>query len=325
LTFREQRASPAVFLAALLDRPGLCTLTRQLLGTRLERATFGLPRRVADGAEHCFRAVELVVECEPRAEGGMHGACLLMSAERAAGLVDRMLGGPGDGGGLVPSTAECGVLAYGAARLLAELAQGWVLCDVRVREPRELVQRAQGQVLWPLSVASELGPIDVRLLLSETAARSLPVAFELCAVLRDQVSEASLRELRADEVLASDAWSLVASARGWSGPMELLVAGASCLRARVEHGEVMVREQAHTAVRDDELVVVLARRWLNVLSLADVLAQREPAFGELEPREVELMWRGRTLAHGQLTRHRGEVCVRITRCDNAASPAPRHA
>lgn len=316
-------------LSEFATNPALRALCRTLVGGHYERVRVGLPRLVDPAkAAHFFRGPDVLLELGYGPSDGPHALGVVLSSASAAALVDRLLGGPG--ANMPPGAlrdAECGVLAYGAARVLTAVAPHVALIDVRNEPQQALIERAANHILWPLLLDGQAPPLELRVLLSRAAARALPFTFTLELSLFDSVVVSALDDLTDGAVLVSDTWDLTVTSRGLSGGVHVFVPDANArFLAALEGGVVYLPAgNSHDEPDAGQLRVTLAHRDVGLDELAMVASGAAPAFSNVAPREVLLTHGGRPLGRGELASHHGSVCVRLTRCDSAASPEPRPA
>jgi hypothetical protein len=309
--------TPPRRVAEWLAADALRACSRALLGTVYESARSGLPRLVGATSAPPLRGPAVLVETSRVPDDAARTLAVVLPASAALGLVDRLLGGSGTGSlPVAPSAAECGVLAYGAARVLAAAAPALCLCDVRSVAPQELASRARDHVLWPLALTGE-EELELSLLLSRVAARELDVSFGLRLSLCDELDPAALRELSPGDVLVSDRWSLSSTTEGWAGQAELLVEelGLS-LPVRLERGALRVSGAAKPRA---STALVLAERRADLDTLAALVSGERLA---LVPDSTAARLEHATGAiDGELVLHQGAPGLRVTRCESAASPA----
>jgi hypothetical protein len=315
-----RRVSPTRWLEGLLARDELRALARSLLGAAYERASAGLPR-LSPSAD-TLRVPHVILEMSRPPDAA--SVAVLMTASHALGLVDRVLGGHGHVSlpPLVPSAAECGVLAYPVARALALLAPDLRLADVRVASRDELAARTRGHVTWPLWLTGEAGELGLGLVLSREAARALAPSFTIQLVLSDAAGSQPLEQ---GAVLVSDRWMLSATTEGWTGAVEVLVADVEhgLLSGRLERGTVTCAPE-NRKLAPLQLTLVLAERRVDIEELAAIADGERPAFADLELGEARLLCGAEQLAAGRLATYQGGLAFVVTRCGSAASPAHPH-
>jgi hypothetical protein len=144
-------------LRAIVDEPQLRDCFRALFAHELATLNPGWPCQVDPAALSTWlRAGDVAVELARSPAREPLALLLVLPAESAVRLVDAVLGAPASSAiasaSGQPSEAECGVLAYAAARLLAaQRSPGWVLRDVR---PAADVRPTTSMVVWPVALAS---------------------------------------------------------------------------------------------------------------------------------------------------------------------------
>ncbi len=321
----------------LLRAPALLDTFRALFDQELLRPTLGWPRLVsAAHQDGWLRASDVLVELahSPAREPLELG--IVLHAESATRLVDCVLGGPGSSAlasaAGQPSEAECGVLAYAAARLCAAQERSFIVRDVRCWGSQSL-GTDDPFLLWPLSLRTSLGPasargsarnaadahssareqgIEAALLLSPGLAAACEDRHELEVLARDFAAPDALIALALDDILVSDAWTLTATTEGLAGEVTLAVVGSEGgWSARLADGRVYART-ASGPVRPDQAELVLARHPANLLQLAQLASGAPRSIPELGRGKVSLRSAGRTLAQGELVSWRGALGIRIT-------------
>jgi hypothetical protein len=300
------------WLRQLLAAVELRELFQALFQRELTDSALGLPRWAdATQLRAHIRASDAWVELarSPRVEA--FDAAVVLSGEHATELVDRLLGGSGQasvaGQYGAPSAAECGVLAYGAARLCA-LAGGWSVRDVRTAG--ELGALSAPCLLWPVALRTLRGDLDLMLVLSGSLAESIDRAHVLELVVRDVCAEQTLRELAPGDVLLSDRWTLTHTSDGLSGDVIGVVEGSDTeLLLRLGARQLKSRGLAKPAA-GDALELVLGRVGCRLLSLAE-LARGGSLPLEVSDQPVIVRRAGVPLAHGELIVHRGAIGVRV--------------
>ncbi len=306
-------------LERLLAHEPLRALCTRLLGAPYERVHASLPRKLgAEQAAHAFRgpATLLSLGGVPFADAGLS---VVVGHPGAHTLVERILGGTQRvASAEPPGSGECGVLAYGVARVLAALESPLVLGDARPASREQLREAGVGQVLWPLVLESSLDTLELGVLLSPAAARAWPWPFRLRLSLFDELEPGAPLELEAGEVLVSDSLSLISASDGLHGAATLRVDGlVDQARATLTGGQAHATGESVRA-SGAALELCLATRLVNLVELSEVLAGAAPAFSAVDYDAVELRQAGRTVASGQLGTLRGALCVRINRRESAA-------
>jgi hypothetical protein len=245
--------------------------------------------------------------------------------EQALDLVDRVLGGngrstlPGRAG--LPSDAECGVLAYLAARCVRACDADLRVQDVRC-EPRARTSDATA-LLWPLRVTAEDDlKLDIKLIFADAASYPrAPVAARLALI--DQLDEAALQALEVGDLLVSDDWSLYATSSGMSGLLELCIAGSD-ERALVslEGDALRLVPRMPRARKGHTAELVLARLPLSIADLAQLMDGASLPCPPLAYAALETQ--GREVARGRLMRFRGQLALEVEASGSARERDTSH-
>lgn len=320
-SLRELGAALRVGIA----QPALVEFLRQSLQIRALDCAIGLPRRLSEPVARRWLGTPHVRFLLARGGGFDGTSCeVVLPPEQALNLVDRVLGGngraalPGRAG--LPSAAECGVLAYLAARCVRASE-----ADLRVQDVRcdPAAPTCDGTaLLWPLRVTGEDDvKLDIALIFPERAnCPQAPVSTRL--ILTDELAATDLNALEVGDLLVSDNWSLYATASGISGLLELSVAGSDERvlvslegdRLKLAPGAVPARQAQLTAL-------ILARLQLSVTELAQLMdgaSLRCPALAG-----ASLEARGRAVAHGRLVRFEGQVALEVEALGSARDYSTR--
>jgi hypothetical protein len=300
-------------LRARVARPGLLEFLRRSLQIREFGCALGLPRRLSPavferwlGTPHVFIALS--------SQASFDGALceVALPPEQALDLVDRVLGASGrtmvPGQSCQPTAAECGVLAYFAARCVRACE-----AELRVQDVRTTPRGANGAdaVLWPLRVTAPAQDLklDLKLILAAPASYpEAPIAARLS--LSDSLGDVALPTLESGDLLLSDRWSLYATASGLSGLLELCVEGSHERALVTLEGEVLrLAPGATRAGAGGQAELVLSRLALgfgDLAALMDGASLPCPRFthATLEAQDA-------VLAHGQLVRWRGQLALEV--------------
>lgn len=305
------------YVDAVVAQPALRDGFRAVFDAELTTHRVGWPRRLARASrEGWIRPSDVLIELAPRPACEPFALGLLLHAASATRLIERMLGGPGDAAPAsasgVPSDAECGVLAYGAARLCAAGDAAWLVRDVRTDARSLLDALDDALVLWPLTVHSTLGPIDGALLLSSAQSATFTQRHLLEVLVRDTIDPAVLATLAVGDVLVSDTWTLTDTIDGLTGSVVLAVEGTDTeLRAAVR-GSQLCADGPATAPRGDRLELVLMQHSCTFTELAALASGVPCTIPSLGSAPGCLRHDGHPLADGELVMHRGAVGIRIT-------------
>lgn len=338
---------------AWLDQPALRAITRKLFGLDPGALTLGWPRCLTpEGLASWAQAGDVVISLARLPQDGRTRADLILRANSAAQLIDRVLGGEGaaanPGGPL--SEAECGVLAYACARICAAVQLPWQVQDVRNALPAHAPHAGQSPidaqdgplldggegtceagppVLWPMAVRSELGLLDLRLVLRGAAIASFD-APALQIVVSDQLEPAAMSELQPGDVLLSDALALSLTTRGLTGLVELSVpgsderwsarleAGGLCVLTSVPGGSAQQASLRHTHP-PQRASFVLAHHRVSFPELASLASGARLELGQVPHECVQLECHGQLVAEGELIVHQGALGLRVTRLPAASA------
>jgi hypothetical protein len=287
-------------LRAIVEASAARDTFRASFGGNLHETTVGWP---VFRQRPALRESDILIELTT----GTHTAfelALAIPAESAARWVDRALGGSGESGiassaGTL-SEAECGVLAYLAARACAAIG-GVRVCDVAPVAARTL----EPSVAWPLALAGPTGRCDLQCLLASWRAEANADRYRLGISVYDSAPSVSFA---AGEVWISERWNLTSTSDGLAGEVQLSVDGcAAPLAAFMSSGRVHAVGPGIAAA--DTVELLLASQPVRFIDLATIAAGEPFAIGTSE---VELRRAGTTIARGELVSWRGAVGVRIT-------------
>lgn len=299
-------------LRAQLARPELLEFLRRSVQIRELGCAFGLPRRLSSrvfrrwlGTPH----VRITLASGADFDGTFCEVAL--PPEQAVELVDRVLGGsgraavPGKVG--LPTAAECGVLAYFAARCARACG-----ADLRVQDvscESSPVDAAEA-VVWPLRLsAGDALQLDLKLIFASRARcprDALSARIALVDTLERELT------LKPGDLLVSDQWALHATSAGPSGLLELSVAGSSERALLVLEGGILRLAQGeprpphgHSA----ELVIAtFVVSFTQLAELLDGAGLEGPPLAEA----ATLLRRGRQIARGRLVRFQGQLALEVT-------------
>lgn len=298
---------------AVLDSPACRALFRTLFRRELGGLRSGWPRLVsAAEASGWLRSHDVMIELSRTPLQEPFDFAIVLTAEGAARLCDLLLdaGGPsgfaGRRGG--PSEAECGVLAYAAARFCAALTSSVRVRDVRPFEGAELPARF---VLWPLSLEASPEWFDACLLLAENTAAALPDRHPLELVLEDECPAADLEQLTPGQALISDAWPLTLTSEGLVGEATGVLPSCEMRLALRLSGAALKSRGPAQPPAATRVELQFARTELPLLELAR-LASGAVVSCSLERSQAELRSAGTCIAAGEAVLHRGALGIRIT-------------
>jgi hypothetical protein len=297
---------------AAIAHPAVTEFVRRSLQIREPACALGLPRRVSPHVLTRWPSGPHVrVKLGRGAQFDATSCEVALPGEQAVELVDRILGGTGRGLAAskvgLPSAAECGVLAYFAARCIRASGADLRVQDVTL-EPLSLA--ATHAVLWPIRVAaSDDLKLDLKLIFPGTAdCPQTPLSARLA--LADTLPEAQLMGLCAGDLLVGEAWSLHSTTAGMSGLLELSVPG-SAERAQIalEGGLLRHTRGALTARTSQTAELVIAELTLGFAELADLLGEACIPCPELGQAALEI--RGSVVARGRLVRFLGQLALEV--------------
>lgn len=294
---------------ALLDLAGLCSLVQRGLTPLLGQAVsleVGHPLRApAIGTQ--ARTPVAIVSLGIRHSGAPREATLTLDAAFATNLVDRALGGRGQLGlataGALPSEAECGVLAYLAAKLSKSFDGLWIRDTYASPHP----PLSQG-LSWPISVRWQEGSGVVWL--------DWPGADDTGLMCQlgwfDRMSDADLKALEPGDVLLSDSWPLSLTTQGVAGPCALRAAGVhGTLHALLSGAELQVRRVERAPAIADSAFLVLSEAPMTCGQLAALAAGEVTRFPGAPVGPARLWHAQRERARGQWVRVDRQIGMRI--------------
>lgn len=307
----------------VIRRPSLRDSFRTLLASDIEGCVVGWPRRTTRGegpsppanpndAETWLRAGDLLVELARTPASSAFELGISLHAESATRLCDRLLGAhPGSsiaGRAGQLRDAECGLLAYAAARLAASHGGGWTVRDVRPAVGHACLA---GAVAWPLAMTTSMGRLDAVLWISSELAEALPARHLLEVVLHEQ-SPRGQSVPRPGDVWISDSWLLTHTTTGLTGPVVLRTPSCdTSFHARLIASHVLAL-RTRSPQSDDDLEVVIAKRVLRLLELADLTSGAHLFIDEPGRHPVVVRRANVPIARGQLIRWGGALGVRVT-------------
>jgi hypothetical protein len=298
-------------LRAQLAHPALLEFLRRSLQIRELGCAFGLPRRLSARAfQRWLAAPHVRVALADRTQFDGTFCEVALPPEQAVELVDRVLGGSGRAGvpgkvGL-PTAAECGVLAYFAARCAraceADLRVQDVHCQASALDPAEAV-------VWPLRItAREAFELDLKLIFASRERCPLGPLSARIALLDTLEGELMVE---VGDLLVSDQWALHATSAGPSGLLELTIAGSSerALLA-LDGGVLRVAQGEPRPPKGNTAELAIATFGLSFGQLAELLDGESMPCPALD--EATLLRRGRPVARGRLVRFQGQVALEVT-------------
>lgn len=297
-------------LRAAIAQPGLTDFVRRSVQIRALSCAIGLPRHAAPEVRaRWLNGPHVRIKLGRGAQFDATFCEVALPAEQAVELVDRILGGTGRGLSAskagAPSQAECGVLAYFAARCLR--ASG---ADLRVQDVtlEPIALDGPEAVLWPIRIGAgddfQLALKIVFLSRADCPETGLSARLALVDVLPDTQLDA----LRPGDLLLGEAWSLHSTAGGLSGRLELCVAGSAERALIALEGGTLQRVEGMPPVRNAQSAeLMVAELTLGFAELAQLLGAGRIACPALERAQLEL--RGRVVARGRLVRFRGQLAL----------------
>ena len=216
-----------------------------------------------------------------------------------------------------PSDAECGVLAYLAARLLASgrenTSAAWLVRDVRPALPDGGL--ASDAVVWPLAVHSSLGSLETTLWLSPLLLAAQPRQHTLSLSVAERVDSELLAQLAVGDVWLSEGSPLTLTSEGLTGPVQLSVAGCdTVLSGRLARGKVRIAlaPPAPRVERESESVeLVIATCSTSFLELAGLASGNAVTVDVSGRQPAQIRHRGAVIATGELVSFRGALGIRV--------------
>lgn len=273
------------------------------------------PRKVcAETLARWLRPSDVLVELSPLPAREPLTLAIALHAESATRMVEWLLGAPESASMASrcgePSEAECGVLAYAAARLCAAVSRDWQVRDVRSARDDRLLAHAV-QVLWPITLRFGEAPISASLLLSRACAAHTCARERVEVLVRDVPEPGLVDALAPGQVLVSDRWTLTPTSTGAAGDVWLSVSGIDTQLAAQLDGDRVVARAPASADEPEQLALVISHCAIDMPALA-ALAEGTPTpimpVGQ-EPARLRLG--ARELARGELIVHRGALGIRI--------------
>jgi hypothetical protein len=239
-----------------------------------------------------------------------------LPVNQAVALADLCLGGEGRAGVAceagAPDEAECGVLAYVAARCVRICAPALRLRDVATRRASELTGWPEGTLLWPLRIKLGAGvELELALLLpSDSALAQRPL--KACLAIAEELDATTLATLGAGDLLVCESWPGHLTSQGLSGALELgTEAFQGALRVALEAGRIRKLASTGSAVRSGKqarlVLTELTLRFADLAGLASGSAEFPVAASELAYLELD----GQARAHGKLVRYRGAIALEV--------------
>jgi hypothetical protein len=297
-------------LRAQLAHAALLEFLRRNLQIRELGCAFGLPRRLSARVfQRWLGAPHVRIALGSRALFDGTFCEIALPPEQAVELVDRVLGGngraamPGRVG--LPTAAECGVLAYFAARCAracqADLRIQDVRCETSAPDPAEAV-------VWPLRItAPDALELDLKLIFASR--EHCPVGTLAARIALVDTLDGEL-VLEAGDLLVSDQWALHGTSAGPSGLLELSVAGSSerALLA-LEGGALRLAQGAPRQPKGNTAELAIATFDLSFGQLAELLDGESLPCPALD--EATLLRRGRPVARGRLVRFQGQLALEV--------------
>ena len=235
-------------------------------------------------------------------------AWLWLDAAFAVNLVDLALGGRGQVGTAtasnLPSDAECGVLAYLAARALRAFEGVWVR---DVSATRAALPPAA--VVWPATVSFPFGAGIARLGCSnELSEAHLTVQLGWLDSLRS--SDASA--LAQGDVLLNDELALSVTTQGLCGPCALwLECSHEVLHAKLDGNSLQGAKVERGRPSRDRLEIVWQSLTMSVSELAGLAARGSAKLPARSDTNVQLHHESKELARAELVRVGNSVGLRI--------------
>ncbi len=233
---------------------------------------------------------------------------LWLDAALATNLVDRALGGRGQLGvattAALPSDAECGVLAYLAARAVRGFECLWVR-DVYATD----AAAPQASVIWPVSLRWQGG--------TGVARFGCGAAWSMSAVSvqigwLNSVSPRDRDTLEVGDVLTCEDAPLSVTTQGLATSGVMRMAGvADTLRVVIDGAQLHGVRAERSKTRPDELFVVMHDLTLSIIDIAKLAGGGCITVPNGKPAHVSLRQGERTIAGGELVQVGSAVGVRI--------------
>ncbi|MDB4985767.1 MAG: hypothetical protein JWN04_945 [Myxococcaceae bacterium] len=321
-------------LRAIVGQPQLGDTFEKLFACALLDVEVGWPRLIEgrsakenerSAARAWLRAGDVVIELARSPASSPLELGLSLGASSAVQLVDALLGGRvgstiSSASGQ-PSEAECGVLAYAAARLVAATRQPWILRDVRDWEGPD---GGPSMLLWPVALRTSMGTLDATVWLSRALAEHGQARHPVEVLVQESAVSGQLDRLTVGDVWLCEGSGLTLTSEGLTGPVVVSVTGtAARLSAQLRRNRVRVRGPAGatkdggaqpfvgSSAAQEPVELVIGGSSLTLLELAQL------ASGQLfdlhcdGAREGALCRGGVTFARGQLVAWRGAIGLRV--------------
>lgn len=292
----------------LLDLPAVVSRIREalvgLLGAELAIDLAWPTRR----ASEVRKTPGVIVSFGAAPASEAHDGWLWLDGAFATNLVDRALGGRGQLGvataSSLPSDAECGVLAYLAARALRGFPGYWVRDVYATREAPP-----DADVIWPASLRWTHGA-GVALLGWSSGA--LPQRMRVQVGWSDSLANADQRALEVGDVLSSDGVVLSVTSHGLAGIGLARVAGLGERARVVLDGETLHGRTGRNKAQVDDVFVVLHDSLVDIATLMSLGEEGRTSL-RLDRSLRVLLTRGEErIAEGELVRMGTRVGVHIT-------------
>jgi hypothetical protein len=304
-------------LADVLPWLELRDVLRQTLQIGEVSSALGWPRVCdAELAQRTFASPSVVCTFADVSAFEPPPAFVVLPTDQAVALADLCLGGEGrasvPGAAGVPHDAECGVLAYLAARCVRICAPTLRLRDVSVDRVSARLAPEVSLLRWPMRV--KLGAtleLQLSLLVSMQSALAQQLR-RVSVAIREELDAGALGALSPGDLLVCEGWPGCFTALGVAGCVELSVAGLrEPLMAALEGGKLRaLRDGSATATRHGEARLVLADVDASLADLAELAADRRELL--LPPLERGYLQRtGQTIARGSLVRYGGALALEV--------------
>ena len=305
----------AAALHALIADPMLADTFRVTFDAELHGCNVDWPRYCAQtDLTSWLRPTDVLIELTRTPAREPFELALLLHTQSATRVIERVLGAPVSSAmpslSGAPSDAECGVLAYAAARIIASRPLPFVVRDVRVDPLAGPLP--ESLMLWPLALETSFGKLDGMLLCSRALASGVRGIHSIEVLVRDAPDRGQPFTASVGDVWISDRWLLTDTTEGLAGSVLLGTPGAATeLHARLAGPQLVATGPAPTTA-PDQLELVLAQLPLPLSALADLVAGLPQAITPIAATAVQLRRGAAMLAEGELVTYRGAVGVRIT-------------
>lgn len=198
-------------LHVLLEDPMLADTFRATFDAELHGCDVDWPRHCAHAdLTRWLRPTDVLIELTRTPAREPCELALALHTESATRAVERVLGAPVSSAlasrSGAPSDAECGVLAYAAARIAASRPLPFVVRDVRVDPLAGPLP--EPPLLWPITLHTSFGSLHGALLCSPALARGVSDLHAIELLVRDDTAPHAPFTAAVGDVWISDRWLL---------------------------------------------------------------------------------------------------------------------